>query len=101
VPPRHGVGTPPGAGEPADGHLTGTGWRGGPRLAGAFTQSTDAGGEPVRTEELRVTVDSIRRETAWSGPVRPDDGTRVAAGEGTVVRSGGRGNRAVVVERRP
>ena len=70
------------------------------RVNGTTVNVTHAGGEPVRADELRVTVDSISRDTSWSDPVRPGDSTLVQAATGTKVRVvwlGGRGNRVVMV----
>lgn len=70
------------------------------RVNDTYVRLTHAGGEPVRTEDLRVTVDSVERQgTTWENPVGPDDSTLVAASEGTRVRVvwlGGRGNRVVM-----
>lgn len=58
-----------------------------------------AGGDPVRTADLRVTVDGLERDAAWTDPVTESERAVVAASEGTVVRvvwAGGRGDREVM-----
>ena len=73
------------------------------RVNASVVNVTHAGGEPVRTDELRVTVDSLRRDTTWEDPVAPGDSTLVSASEGTMVRVvwlGGRGDRVVMADER-
>jgi len=60
---------------------------------------THDGGEPVRTDEVRVTVDSVSRATDWSDPVTEGDSTVVQATDGSLVRivwNGGRGDRKIM-----
>lgn len=73
------------------------------RVNDSHVRVTHTGGEPVRTDELRVTVDSIKRDTDWSDPVAEGDITAVDASPGAMVRVvwlGGRGNRVVMANRR-
>lgn len=73
------------------------------RVDDSTVRVTHAGGGAVRTEQLRVTVDGVRRSTNWSDPVTEGDSARVPASEGSVVRvvwDGGRGERTVMERER-
>jgi hypothetical protein len=48
---------------------------------------THAGGQPIRTGNLHVTVDGLERDTNFTDPVTLDQRTGVAACEGSVVRA--------------
>lgn len=47
---------------------------------------THAGGEPVRTENTEVRVESYRRATDWRDPITESESTVVQASEGATVR---------------
>lgn len=73
------------------------------RVDDTHVRVTHAGGDPVPTDELRVTVDSIRRSTDWSDPVTVGESTVIDASTGTNVRvvwQGGRANRVVMASDR-
>jgi hypothetical protein len=73
------------------------------RVNDTYVAVTLSDGGPVRTDELRVTVDSVARNTNWSDPVNPDESTLVIAGDGTMVRvvwNGGRGDRSILYSER-
>lgn len=73
------------------------------RVNDSTIRVTHAGGDPVREEPLRVTVDGVGRSTTWDDPVVPNDSALVQAPEGTMVRvvwQGGRANRAVMATER-
>lgn len=73
------------------------------RVNDTAVRVTHAGGDPVRTDELRVTVDSVSRDTDWPDPVTESDSTVVAASDGSLVRivwNGGRGDREIVYSER-
>ncbi|WP_436923416.1 type IV pilin N-terminal domain-containing protein [Halosimplex amylolyticum] len=66
------------------------------RINDTAVRVTHAGGEPVRTDEIRVTVDSVSRSTDWTDPVTENESTVVQANDGSLVRivwNGGRGDR--------
>jgi hypothetical protein len=57
----------------------------------------------VPASELRVTVDSVRRNADWTDPVVPGTSVTVAASDGALIRVvwiGSRGNRATLRELR-
>lgn len=56
------------------------------RINDTHVAVTHAGGEPVRTENLHVTVDGLERKTNFTDPVTPDQRAVVPASEGSVVR---------------
>jgi FlaG/FlaF family flagellin (archaellin) len=69
------------------------------RVNATHVEVTHDGGDPIPTDELRVTVDSVRRSTDWPDPVVPGASAVVDASESARVRVvwvGGRGNRAVL-----
>jgi len=69
------------------------------RVNDTAVRVTHGGGEPVRTDEVRVTVDSVSRATDWSDPVAEGDSTLVKASDGSRVRvvwNGGRGDREIM-----
>ena len=69
------------------------------RINDTAVQVTHAGGEPVRVDEIRVTVDSVSRATDWGDPVAEGDNTLVQASDGSLVRvvwNGGRGDREIM-----
>lgn len=73
------------------------------RVNASHVRVTHAGGEAVPADELRVTVDSLRRATDWPDPVTESDSVAVPAAEGTLVRVvylGGRGDRVVLASER-
>jgi FlaG/FlaF family flagellin (archaellin) len=73
------------------------------RVNDSHVRVTHAGGDPVPTENLRVTVDSLERITDFSDPVTPDENTTVPASEGSLVRivwNGGRGDRVIMKNER-
>jgi hypothetical protein len=73
------------------------------RVNGTHVQVTHAGGEPVRRENLLVTVNSLRRATNWSDPVARGASENVSAGPDALVRvvwAGGRGDRTVMARER-
>lgn len=73
------------------------------RVNDSAVRITHAGGEPVRTDEIRVTVDSLERDADWTDPVTADESTTVPANEGSLVRvvwNGGRGDREVMARER-
>jgi FlaG/FlaF family flagellin (archaellin) len=47
---------------------------------------THAGGDPVRTENLHVTVNGLERATDFTDPVAPAENTTVPASEESVIR---------------
>ena len=60
---------------------------------------THAGGDPVRTDELTVRVESYRRATDWTDPVTRNESTVVQASEGSTLRifwSPGRGDDVIM-----
>lgn len=56
------------------------------RINGSYVQVTHAGGEPVRRQNVHVTVDGVERATDFPDPVVPDDSTVVPASDGSMVR---------------
>jgi len=73
------------------------------RVNGSYVQVTHTGGEPVSASNLVVTVDSLRRETRWTGVLAEGDSTLVRAGTSSLVRvnwDGGRAEKAVLEKRR-
>lgn len=73
------------------------------RVNSSHVRVTHAGGDPVSTDELRVTADGLQRSTDWSDPVTPGESTVVDAVPGTNVRvvwQGGRANRVVMASER-
>ncbi|PSP46100.1 hypothetical protein BRC60_11170 [Halobacteriales archaeon QH_1_68_42] len=69
------------------------------RVNATHVELTHDGGDPIPTDELRVTVDSVRRSTDWPDPVVSGASTVVGASDGARVRVvwvGGRGNRATL-----
>ncbi|PSQ43836.1 hypothetical protein BRD17_05340 [Halobacteriales archaeon SW_7_68_16] len=73
------------------------------RLNDSHVRVTHAGGDPVRTENLYVTVDSIERRTGYQDPVTPGVNATVPASTGSMVRvvwNGGRGERQIMARKR-
>jgi len=69
------------------------------RVDDTAVRITHAGGEPVRTDDLTVRVESYRRATDWSDPVTESDSTVVQASEGSLLRivwSPGRGDDVIM-----
>lgn len=69
------------------------------RVDDTAVRITHAGGEPVRTDDLTVRVESYRRATDWSDPVSESESTVVQASEGSTVRivwSPGRGDDVIM-----
>jgi hypothetical protein len=69
------------------------------RVNDSTVQVTRTGGEPVPADEVRVTVDGVRRNADWTDPVVSGSSTAFDASEGALVRVvwvGGRGNRATL-----
>lgn len=73
------------------------------RINDTHASVTHAGGEPVRTDEVRVTADSVRRAANWSDPVAEGESVVIPASEGSLVRVvwvGGRGDRSIMARER-
>lgn len=73
------------------------------RVNDSHVRVTHAGGDPVRTENLHVTVDGLERSTNFTDPVAPDDSTVVPANDGSFVRitwEGERTEREVMARKR-
>lgn len=73
------------------------------RVNDSHVRVTHAGGQPVRTENLRVTVDSLERSTDFTDPVTPGENATVDASDGSMVRvvwNGGRGDRLIMASER-
>lgn len=73
------------------------------RINDSHVRVTHAGGDPVRVENLHVTVDGLERATNFSDPVAPGDTTVVPASDGSMVRviwEGGRGDRDIMASER-
>ncbi|WP_049930367.1 type IV pilin [Halosimplex carlsbadense] len=69
------------------------------RVDDTAVRITHAGGDPVRTDDLTVRVESYRRATDWADPVTESDSTVVQASEGSTVRivwSPGRGDDVIM-----
>ncbi|WP_135365612.1 hypothetical protein [Halosimplex halophilum] len=69
------------------------------RVNDTAVRITHAGGQPVRTDDLTVRVESYRRATDWSDPVTESESTVVQASEGSIVRivwSPGRGDDVIM-----
>ncbi|WP_123539337.1 hypothetical protein [Halosimplex salinum] len=74
------------------------------RINDTAVRVSHAGGEPVRAEEVRVTVDSVAGQTDWPDPITEGDSAVVQASEGSLVRvvwNGGRGDRDIMHSERP
>jgi FlaG/FlaF family flagellin (archaellin) len=56
------------------------------RVNDTHVRVTHAGGDPIRTENLHVTVDGLERATDFTNPVAPEDSTVVAASDSSLVR---------------
>jgi len=56
------------------------------RINDTAVRVTHAGGDPVRTDDLTVRVESYRRATDWTDPVTESESTVVQASEGSTVR---------------
>jgi len=73
------------------------------RLNDTHVRVTHDGGEPVRTENLHVTVDGLERATDFADPVAPGDSTVVPASDDALVRvawEGGRTEREIMASAR-
>ncbi|MFB6138850.1 MAG: type IV pilin [Halosimplex sp.] len=73
------------------------------RINDTAVRVTHAGGDPVRTDELAVRVESYRRKTDWTDPVTEGESTVVQASEGSTVRivwSPGRGEDVIMYSER-
>jgi len=73
------------------------------RVNDTYVRVTHDGGEPVRTEELRLTADSVRRAANWTDPVSEGESAVIPASDGSLVRvvwNGGRGDRSVMAQER-
>jgi len=73
------------------------------RVNDTHVRVTHAGGESVRTDELRVTADSVRRAANWTDPVSDGESAVISASDGSLVRvvwNGGRGDRSVMARKR-
>lgn len=73
------------------------------RLNDTHVRVTHDGGDPVRTENLHVTVDGLERATDFTDPAAPGDSTVVPASDGALVRvawEGGRTEREIMASER-
>lgn len=73
------------------------------RVNASVVEITHADGDPVRTDDLRVTVDSVSRDTSWTDPVTEGESTTVPASDSSLVRvvwNGGRGDREIMASQR-
>jgi hypothetical protein len=73
------------------------------RINDTHVEITHDGGDPIPPEEIRVTADSLERDTDWPDPVVPGASTTVIASEGSLVRvvwNGGRGDRVIMAQKR-
>mgnify|MGYP000604328111 CR=1 FL=1 len=60
---------------------------------------THDGGEPVRTENIQIRVESYHRQTDWQDPITESDSTVVQASDGATVRviwNPGRGDEVIM-----
>lgn len=73
------------------------------RVNDTHVRVTHAGGDPVRTENLHVTVDGLERKTDFTDPVAPEDSTVVLASNRSFVRvawEGSQTQREILVSKR-
>lgn len=73
------------------------------RINDTAIRVTHDGGDPVRTDELTVRVESFRRETDFTDPVTESESTVVQASDDSLVRivwSGGRTNDVIMYSER-
>jgi FlaG/FlaF family flagellin (archaellin) len=73
------------------------------RINDTHVRVTHASGDPVRTDELRVTADSVRRAANWTDPVSDGESAVIPASDGSLIRivwNGGRGDRSIMAQER-